>query len=82
MRLRSDFLADLNKDAPMLERVRFASIWTPLDLMIVPASSSRLGVGAEFTIPVPLHAWMPKSQRSMRLIVKLLQERPACPEKT
>ena len=76
MRPGSGFLNDLNQDATLLERVRFASIWTPLDLMIVPASSSRIGVGAEFTVSVALHAWMPKSRRSIELVVKLLQDDP------
>lgn len=77
MRPGSSFLADLNSDAQLLERVRFASVWTPLDLMIVPANSSRLGVGAEFTVPVALHAWVPKSRRCMALIAELLLESPA-----
>ncbi len=72
MRPGSAFLEDLNRDAAMLERVKFASIWTPLDLMIVPAESSRLGVGEEFRIPVALHPWMLTSRRSLELVEKLL----------
>jgi len=80
MRPNSAFLTDLNEDAAMLERIKFVSIWTPFDLMIVPASSSRLGVGAEFRIPVALHAWMPKNRRCMDLISKLLLENQPSPE--
>lgn len=75
MRPGSAFLKGLNRDAALLERVRFASIWTPLDLMIIPASSSRLGVGEEFRIPVLVHPWMLRSRRSLELVANLLRVR-------
>jgi triacylglycerol lipase len=40
MRPRSDFLRDLDRDADALRRVGFTSLWTPLDLTILPAKSS------------------------------------------
>jgi len=73
MRPGSVFLNELNRDAALLDRVRFVSIWTPLDLMIVPAKSSRLGVGEEFRIPVALHPWMLRSKRILELVAKLLR---------
>lgn len=73
MRPGSAFLEELNRDAPLLENVRFASVWTPLDLMILPAESSRLGVGEEFRIPVAIHPWMLRSRRSLELVAKLLR---------
>src|SRR5262249_46604110 len=47
MRPDSPLLADLNRDVDMLSRLNFTSMWTPLDLMIVPPQSSRLPVGEE-----------------------------------
>jgi triacylglycerol lipase len=73
MRPGSDFLRELNRDAALLERVRLASIWTPLDLMILPANSSRLGVGEEFSIPVALHPWMLRSKRVLEVVARLLR---------
>jgi triacylglycerol lipase len=73
MRPGSAFLKELNRDAASLQRVRFASIWTPFDLMIVPASSSRLGIGEEFRIPVAIHPLMLRSRRSFELIAELLR---------
>ncbi len=73
MRPGSAFLRELNRDAALLERVRFASIWTPLDLMIIPAHSSRLRVGEEFRIPVAVHPWMLRSRRSLELVARLLR---------
>jgi triacylglycerol lipase len=72
MRPGSEFLVELNRDMRILERVKFASIWTPLDLMIVPARSSRLGVGDEFQIPVMLHPWMLRSRRCLDVVGRLL----------
>jgi len=74
MRPGSAFLEELNRDIKMLEQVRFASLWTPLDLMIVPAISSRLKVGKEFVLPVAMHPLMVVSRTSLELIVRLLQE--------
>ena len=37
LRPDSGFLRDLNSDARMLDRVHFTTMWTPLDLMILPA---------------------------------------------
>jgi triacylglycerol lipase len=68
LRPGSAFLRDLNSDAQMLDRVRFTTIWTPLDLMIVPATSSRMPVGNEMKLWVPLHplmVWLPSCHRAI-----------------
>ncbi|MFB8790935.1 MAG: alpha/beta fold hydrolase [Potamolinea sp.] len=66
MRPDSKFLRDLNKDVAMLKRLNLTVIWTPLDLMIVPAKSSQLLVGKELTVPVRLHSWMLADQRILK----------------
>lgn len=58
MRPNSAFLRDLNSQLEQLNQVQFTSIWTPLDLMILPATSSSLPIGTEIKIPVLAHAWM------------------------
>jgi triacylglycerol lipase len=72
MRPGSQFLVDLDRDMQSLERVKVVSIWTPLDLMIVPAGSSRLGVGVKFPVAIGLHAWMGKSARCFEVVGRLL----------
>ena len=72
MRPASDFLNDLNSDLHALERARVVSMWTPLDLMIVPAKSSRLGIGTDFTVPVLLHPLMLVDRRSHAAILDFL----------
>ena len=73
MRPNSAFLEDLNRDAPtMLDQLDFTSIWTPYDLMIVPASSSQMNVGREIKLPVALHAWMVTDSRSLKVVADTL----------
>jgi triacylglycerol lipase len=74
MRPGSEFLVELNRDMGSLELVKVASIWTPLDLMIVPAGSSRLGVGEEFRVVVGLHAWLARSRACFELVGRALTE--------
>ncbi len=56
----SDFLASLNDGAGMAawRRVPVASYFTPLDLMIVPAGSSRWAVGVTRMVWCPAHPLM------------------------
>jgi triacylglycerol lipase len=68
LRPDSAFLRDLNGDAQVLDRVRFTTMWTPLDLMVLPAASSRMRVGSETKVWVPLHplmVWLPSCHRAV-----------------
>jgi triacylglycerol lipase len=72
MRLGSAFLADLNRDVEMLARIDVTTMWTPLDLMIVPPDSSRLPVGREVLVAAPLHALMLHDPRALRAVADAL----------
>jgi triacylglycerol esterase/lipase EstA (alpha/beta hydrolase family) len=72
MRPNSPFLADLNADVQMLRKINFTSIWTPYDLMIVPAKSSQLGIGKEVNLPVLLHPLMLTDNRSLEIVAETL----------
>ena len=72
MRPGSDFLNDLNSDVQKLEEVKVVSIWSPYDLTIRPASSSRLPIGEENTIPVLLHPLMVHDKRVFKAIEHFL----------
>lgn len=74
MRPDSEFLRDLNRDAAMLGRLNFTVMWTPHDLMIVPAWSSRMPVGKEIVLPVRLHSWMLTDDRCLKAIAEALSE--------
>jgi triacylglycerol lipase len=64
----SAFLRDLNNDAEVLNQVRFTTMWTPLDLMVFPATSSRMPIGGEAKVWVPFHplmVWLPSCHRAV-----------------
>jgi len=58
MRPGSRFLLELNRDLSLLKGINFTSIWTPLDLTVVPALSSWLPVGEMAPILSPFHRTM------------------------
>ncbi len=74
MRQASGFLQDLNRDLTMLDRINFTSIWTPLDAMILPATSSRVAVGREVKVQVPLHYLMVSDPKSLVAVTEALSE--------
>jgi triacylglycerol lipase len=74
MRPSSPFLQDLQRDEGEWDGVQVFSFWTPLDLMILPASSSRLAGAAQQTFPVIAHPLMLRDRRVFRAIVLALTE--------
>ena len=75
MRPNSPFLEDLNRDsAEMLEKLNFTVLWTPFDLLILPADSSRMPVGKEVQLPLLLHAWMITDDRALEAVAAALSE--------
>lgn len=74
MRPGSAFLTRLNADLSPLEQVSFTSIWTPLDLTIVPADHSILPVGEMVPIVSPFHVTLPLDPRVVREIAAALRK--------
>ncbi len=74
MRPNDPFLRDLNRDIDILEPLNFTSIWTPLDAMIVPASSSQVAIGRDVKVWVPLHRDMVTDTRSLAAVAASLAE--------
>ncbi len=72
MRRGSAFLQDLNSDADVLRQVDFTSIWTPFDLMILPASSSVITAAKSIRVSVPAHPLLVKDKRVLQLVRDLL----------
>lgn len=73
MRPDSEFLRDLNSDIEMLRQVMFGSVWTPLDLMILPASSSRIAMAEERVRWVLAHPLMVLQPNVLRTVAELLE---------
>lgn len=74
MRPQSPFLQNLNQSLADLEKVDFVSLWTPYDLMIVPASSSYLPVGKMIQLPVLAHPLMLIDERSLNTVAQVLAD--------
>lgn len=74
LRPGSALLTDLKRDAETLLKVNVACLWTPYDLMIIPAQSCVLGYGPDYAFKVPLHALMIKNAKVIAKIGKLLAE--------
>ncbi len=70
----SEFIADLDRDRHDLDKIKTTILWTPFDLMIVPARSSCLGVGKEIILPVLFHAWMVSDSQALATIKEALLE--------
>jgi triacylglycerol lipase len=68
MRPGSAFLKDLDADRHVLRRVGFTSVWTPMDLMILPASSSAIPEARAVRINVPVHHLMLTDTRVSRIV--------------
>lgn len=73
MRPGSPFLRDLNSDGGRLGRVCFISIWTPLDLMIIPAGSSTLAVARNEAVFTLHHRALLTSRRSLDRVADALR---------
>ncbi len=79
MRPGSAWLAELNRDLSALTAIDFTSIWTPLDLTIIPANSSVMPVGKMISVISPLHAALPFDPRIVQTIAQTLREPEAAP---
>ena len=74
MRPGSVFLEDLNRDANLLKKLNFTSIWTPWDFIIVPASSSQISAAKDVKLSVFAHAMMARNYRSLTAVAEALSE--------
>lgn len=72
LRPNSSFLRDLNSDAEQLASVEFSSMWTPLDLMIVPSFNCRLRVGTNMAVWTLQHQGLITGKRGIGAIAKVL----------
>ena len=76
MRPGSDMLRDLNSNAAELAALEYISIYTPLDLSIIPSSSSRLPVARNVIAWVPLHPLMLMMPEPLRMVAEALDAGP------
>ncbi|WP_338868233.1 esterase/lipase family protein [Myxococcus stipitatus] len=72
MRPGSRLLRALGQDTHPWGNTEVHSFWSPCDLMILPASSSRLPGASERVFPVLLHPWMLTDTRVHEAVVEVL----------
>lgn len=69
----SAFMQELNAHLADLAAIPFLSIWTPLDLTVIPANSCVLPVGRAQRIVNPAHALMVYDPRVQRAVADFLK---------
>ena len=72
MRPGSDMLRELNSNAAELAALEYTSIYTPLDLAVVPSTSSRLSIARNVIAWVPLHPLMLLMSKPLRMVAEVL----------
>lgn len=72
MRPGSELLAELNRGLGELSELDCLSLYTPLDLMILPTKSSNLGLGEARTFSVAAHQLMLNDSRVARATIEFL----------
>jgi triacylglycerol lipase len=73
MRPGSLFLRDLAQDADKLEGLKFTSLYTPLDLVIIPQRSSEMPQANNIRMPVAVHPLMVLDGRCLRIVADALR---------
>jgi len=68
----SDLLHDLNADMYPWGDVKVSSFWSPLDLMVIPATSSLLVRAHNRAFKVVLHPWMVSDKRVIEAVAQTL----------
>ncbi len=72
MRPNSSFLKELNNNVSALSSVKVTSIWTPLDLTILPANSSVISFGENKKIICLAHPLMISNKECLKIIKNTL----------
>lgn len=68
MRPGSDFLKKMHQKNHLLEVHDYLALWTPFDLMILPPTSSLMGVGREVMVPALAHPLMVYDKRCHQVV--------------
>ena len=74
MRPRSSFLNNLENSSHRLESLPITNYWTPFDLIVIPAVSSRWKMGEEICIPSILHHKIISDPRLMKDLSRRLSK--------
>ena len=70
----SKLLKQLNKSISCLENLDPVSIWTKLDITILPAKSSIMPIGTDYHVPALLHRFMAYDSRVISIVCQELEK--------
>jgi len=73
MRRDSPFLRDLERDEDRLQRVKFTSFYTPLDMVVVPGASGEMPQAHNVRIWALLHPSLILEKRCLRAVAEALR---------
>ncbi len=73
MRPGSQFLSAIDADAPRFSKTRWVTIRTPLDLIILPSTSSNLSWAKNHSVPVLAHPLLVLDDRELYFIGRTLE---------
>lgn len=78
----SPFLRALNADDTPWRTIPLHAYWTPLDLMVVPAVSSRWEAARTTRVLCPVHPWMARNRVVIADIVRRMQGEVRAPNRS
>ncbi len=73
MRPGSEFLKDLDGDVEAFDGIRWVTFRTPLDLIILPSTSSRVDWAENQSVPVLMHPLMVFDNRVIKETIRVLK---------
>ncbi|MEZ0258175.1 MAG: esterase/lipase family protein [Chthoniobacter sp.] len=73
MRPNSPFLRDLAQDADKLQQLKFTSLYTLMDLVIIPQRSSEMPQATNIRMPVLAHPFMVIDKLCLRTVADALR---------
>ncbi len=76
MRPGSEFLEELDSDVGKFSSIRWVTIRTPLDLMILPSVSTKLDWAENHSYPVLMHPLIPFDDRVIDQTIRSLKNEP------
>lgn len=73
MRRGSEFLRDLDRDADVLKRVGFISLYTPLDTIVVPSKSSQQSAANNVRVWGVMHPSFVLEKRCIKAVAEFIR---------
>lgn len=78
LRPNSSLIKQLNEHLEHLQKVECVTLWTPQDMVIVPSSHCKLGLGEEIQVKELRHGKLPENKDVLRIVAEhLIPKQPS-----